>query len=147
MLKRMLAFSSDRFCWHTGTPVKESYLKEREGGCQCFVACLVFNKQQHIKQNSKKLNKVKHSLSFVFWGFFNAHPWQWQSIVQSQNFFFKNLVYLAANSKHQYFMPWAWHPKVYYLPHLLGLLKVYRKATNQPILHNMLWQHDWGFVV
>lgn len=33
MLKRMLAFSSDRFCWHTGTPVKESYLKERGGSC------------------------------------------------------------------------------------------------------------------
>lgn len=28
MLKRILAFSSDRFCWHSGTPVKESYLKE-----------------------------------------------------------------------------------------------------------------------
>lgn len=34
MLKSMLAFSRDRFCWHTGTPVKESYLKEggMEGG-------------------------------------------------------------------------------------------------------------------
>lgn len=29
MLKRMLAFSRDMFCWHTGTPVKESYLRER----------------------------------------------------------------------------------------------------------------------
>lgn len=28
MLNRMLAFSRDTFCWHTGTPVKESYLQE-----------------------------------------------------------------------------------------------------------------------
>lgn len=33
MLKRMLAFSSDRFCWHTGTPVNESYLWETRTSC------------------------------------------------------------------------------------------------------------------
>jgi len=26
MLKTMLAFSREMFCWHTGMPVKESYL-------------------------------------------------------------------------------------------------------------------------
>ncbi len=37
MLKRMLAFSSDRFCWHTGTPVKESYLRERGEKLSLFI--------------------------------------------------------------------------------------------------------------
>lgn len=36
MLKRMLAFSSDRFCWQTGTPVKESYLQQKENS-HCLV--------------------------------------------------------------------------------------------------------------
>lgn len=30
MLKSMLAFSREMFCWHTGTPVKESYLHKHK---------------------------------------------------------------------------------------------------------------------
>ncbi len=30
MLKSMLAFSREMFCWHTGTPVKESYLRKHK---------------------------------------------------------------------------------------------------------------------
>lgn len=33
MLNRMLAFSSNKFCWLTGTPVRESYLFKRNAMC------------------------------------------------------------------------------------------------------------------